>query len=500
MLFSYRRTIAIFSGLLLQSIAILPTHAQSTKLIATSQTTTQTTPGICPSQLSMAINEIIDRPELKRYRWGIVVKSLNGTNLLYNREGDKLFTPASNVKLITTAVALRQLGVSTRLRTSVYQLPSTGTAANLFVVGRGDPTLTLIQLQSIAQQLQQRGTKQIAQISFDDGYFRGEQTNGDWEWGDLSTDYAPPINSLMLGQNTRSLIVRPQQVGAPLSYTWSNPSLNNWQIDNQTQTVESTQDTGVGAVAVFGKPLLRLTGTLGVNGSAAKIDLPVANPSESFVNAFRQSLNQAGISVGITKLVLGQSSSNLPEIASISSPTIGELIKETNQKSNNIYAEVLLKSIGRSHPQHANGSDDTTSFGISMVKQRLTELGVNSQSYRLDDGSGLSRHDLVAPSAFTQLLTAMANTPEGKVYRDSLPVAGVSGTLKNRMKGTAAQGIVQAKTGSMAGVISLSGYMNSPKYSPLVFSIILNQHDRPTSEMSQVIDRVVVAIARLKQC
>jgi serine-type D-Ala-D-Ala carboxypeptidase/endopeptidase (penicillin-binding protein 4) len=305
---------------------------------------------------------------------------------------------------------------------------------------------------------------------------------------------------LMLGQNTLSLIVRPQQVGEPLSYTWSNPSLNNWQIDNQTQTVESTQDTGVGAIAVFGKPLLRLTGTLGVNGSAAKIDLPVANPSESFVNAFRQSLNQAGISVGITKLVLGQSSSNLPEIASISSPTIGELIKETNLKSNNIYAEVLLKSIGRSHPQHANGSDDTTSFGISMVKQRLTELGVNSQSYRIDDGSGLSRHDLVAPSAFAQLLTAMASTPEGKVYRDSLPIAGVSGTLKNRMKGTAAQGIVQAKTGSMGGIISLSGYMNSPKYSPLVFSIILNQHDRPTSEMSQVIDRVVVAIARLKQC
>jgi serine-type D-Ala-D-Ala carboxypeptidase/endopeptidase (penicillin-binding protein 4) len=496
MLFSYRRTIAIFSGLLLQSLAILPTQAQASKLIAQ----TPTVPAICPTQLSTAINEIIDRPELKRYRWGIVVKSLNGTNLLYNRDGDRLFTPASNVKLITTAVALRQLGVSTRLKTSVYQLPSTGTAANLLVVGRGDPSLTVTQLQSISQQLQQRGIQQVAQISFDDGYFRGEQTNGDWEWGDLSTDYAPPINSLMVGQNTLSLIVKPQQVGEPLSYTWSNPSLNNWQVDNQTVTVGTTQDSGVGAIAVFGKPLLRLTGRLGLNDEAAKIDLPVANPAESFTAAFRQSLSQAGITVGSTRLVLGQSIANLPEVASISSPTIGELIKETNLKSNNIYAEVLLKSIGRSHPLHATGNDDTTSFGISMVKQRLTELGVNPQSYRLNDGSGLSRHDLVAPSAFTQLLTAMANTPEGKVYRDSLPVAGVSGTLKNRMKGTSAQGIVQAKTGSMGGIISLSGYMNSPKYSPLVFSIILNQHDRPTSEMSKVIDRVVVVLSQLKQC
>ena len=137
MLFSYRRTIASCCGwLLLQSLSIIPAQAQSKTIES------PTAPAICPSQLSSAINEIIDRPELKRYRWGMVVKNLNGTNLLYNRDGDRLFTPASNVKLITTAVALRQLGVSTRLRTSVYQLPSTGTAANLLVVGRGDPTLT----------------------------------------------------------------------------------------------------------------------------------------------------------------------------------------------------------------------------------------------------------------------------------------------------------------------------------------------------------------------
>jgi serine-type D-Ala-D-Ala carboxypeptidase/endopeptidase (penicillin-binding protein 4) len=498
MLFSYRQTIAILSGLLLQSIAILPTQAQSSKLIADSQTA----PAICPSQLSSAINDVIDRPELRRYRWGIVVKTLNGTNVLYSRDGDRLFTPASNAKLITTAVALRQLGAGNRLRTSVYQLPSTSAnaAPNLLVVGRGDPSLTVTQLQSIAQQLKQRGTQQVAQISFEDGYFRGEQTNGDWEWGDLSTDYAPPINGLMLGQNSISLTVRPQQVGQPLGYNWSNPSLNSWQIDNQTLTVASTSELAVNAVAVFGKPVLRLTGQLATSEDPTKIDLPVVNPSESFVTAFRQSLSQVGINVSNTRLVLGQSILNLPEIASISSPTIGELIKETNQKSNNVYAEVLLKSIGRTHPQHFTSTSDTTSLGVAIVKQRLSELGVNPQSYRISDGSGLSRHDLVAPSAFTQLLTAMANTPEGKIYRDSLPVSGISGTLKNRMKGTSAQGIVQAKTGSMSGVISLSGYINSPKYSPLVFSIILNQHDRPTSEMSKVIDNVVILLSRLKQC
>jgi serine-type D-Ala-D-Ala carboxypeptidase/endopeptidase (penicillin-binding protein 4) len=130
----------------------------------------------------------------------------------------------------------------------------------------------------------------------------------------------------------------------------------------------------------------------------------------------------------------------------------------------------------------------------------LTELGVNPQAYSLSDGSGLSRHNLVAPSAFIQLLSAMANTPEATIYRDSLPIAGMSGSLKNRMKGTIAQGIVRAKTGSMGGVISLSGYINPHQYSPLVFSIILNQHDRSTSSMAKIIDEIVVLLARLKQC
>jgi serine-type D-Ala-D-Ala carboxypeptidase/endopeptidase (penicillin-binding protein 4) len=496
MLFSYRRTIAFFSGLLLQSIAILPTQAQSARLIADSQTA----PAICPSQLSTAINEIIDRPELRRYRWGIVVKSLNGTNQLYNRDGDRLFIPASNLKLITTAVALRQLGAATKLRTSVYQLPGNSSGTNLLVVGRGDPSLSIIGLRSIAQQLKQRGTSQIGQISFDDGYFRGEPIHGDWEWGDLSTDYAPAINSLMLNQNALSLNVTPQQIGMPLAYNWSDLSLNNWQVDNQSLTVATNQESNVNALAAFGKPVLRLTGKLAQNAEPVRIDLPVVNPVDSFISGFRQSLIKEKITIGSTRLVLGQSTIGLSEVAAIESPPISELVREANLKSNNVYAEVLLKSIGRTHPQANLSSDDTGSLGIALVKQRLTELGVNPQAYRISDGSGLSRHNLVAPAAFTQLLSGMATMSEGKLFRDSLPVAGVSGTLKNRLKGTLAQGNVQAKTGSMSGINTLAGYINPPQYSPLVFSIMLNQHDTSTAKMSKIVDEIVLLLARLKQC
>ena len=480
----------------IQFVVVSPISAQVPPPI----TPTPTVPAICPSQLPSAIEAIIDRPELRRYRWGIVVQQLGSARPLYNRDGDRLFIPASNVKLITTAVALRQLGAATRLRTSVYRLPSTGNLSNLLVVGRGDPSMTTVGLQSIAQQLKQRGERQIGQISFDDGYFRGEQINGDWEWDDLSTDYAPAINGLILGQNATYLSVSPQQVGMPLRYNWANPSLSNWQVENQSITVDIDRENTVNAIAVFGKPVVRLTGKLTKNTQPIRLDLPVLNPAEYFIGAFRQNLNLAGISVNNTRSAAGQSILNLPELAAIDSPPISKLIEEVNLTSNNVYAEVLLKSIGRSHLQHSTRTESTTALGIELVKQRLNELGVDAQAYYLRDGSGLSRHNLVAPMAFIRVLAAMATLPEAQTYRDSLPVAGVSGSLRNRLKGTMAQGIVRAKTGSMSGIISLSGYVNSPTYSPLVFSIILNQHDRSTSSMAKVIDEVVVVLSRLKQC
>ena len=491
-------SIATTCGWLLVLFAMIPARAQQQ----------QVSPAICSSQLPIAIDRIIDRPELRRYRWGIVIQALAGTSQLYNRDGDRLFIPASNVKLITTAVALRQLGAMTRLRTSVYQLPNTGNTSHLLVVGRGDPSLTVTELQSIAQQLKQRGIKQIGQISFDDGYFRGAQINSNWEWGDLSTDYAPAINGLMLNQNSNSLIVSSQQIGMPLKYTWKDPSLNSWQIDNQSLTVAASQDNNVDdfssavpeVIAVFGKSTLRLTGKLALNTAPTQIDLPLVNPAESFISAFRQSLNRSGIAFGSTRLVLGQNTINIPEIAAINSPTITELINETNQYSNNVYAEVLLRSIGRNHPEHYTSSEDTISFGIASVKKSLTEMGIDPQAYSLHDGSGLSRHNLVTPTTFVRVLSAMTLTPAGQIYRNSLPIAGVSGSLRNRMKGTLAQGIVRAKTGSMSGVVSLAGYINPPQYSPLVFSIILNQHDRPTSQMVKVIDEVMVLLTRLQQC
>ncbi|WP_267871724.1 D-alanyl-D-alanine carboxypeptidase/D-alanyl-D-alanine-endopeptidase [Nostoc sp. CHAB 5715] len=138
--------------------------------------------------------------------------------------------------------------------------------------------------------------------------------------------------------------------------------------------------------------------------------------------------------------------------------------------------------------------------GLEVVKASLTQLGVDPANYILVDGSGLSRRNLVTPEALVQTLRGIARTPTAYIYRASLPVAGKSGTLKGRFQDTPAEGIVQAKTGTLTGVVSLSGYMNAPKYEPLVFSILVNQSEQPATVVRQAIDEIVVLLTQLQRC
>jgi D-alanyl-D-alanine carboxypeptidase/D-alanyl-D-alanine-endopeptidase (penicillin-binding protein 4) len=184
------------------------------------------------------------------------------------------------------------------------------------------------------------------------------------------------------------------------------------------------------------------------------------------------------------------------EVAAIVSPPLSQLIEETNQESNNLYAESLLKTLGANPSRTA----DSSAAGLDVVKSSLTDLGVNPQSYVLTDGSGLSRHNLVSPEALVQTLRGMAQTPVAALYQASLPVAGVSGTLYKRFQKTPAQGILKAKTGSMSGVSTLAGYLNSPHFPPLVFSILVNQSDQSGKVLRQAIDEMVLLLTRLRSC
>lgn len=222
--------------------------------------TEKSSDSICPAQLKTAIDKVINLPQFRRARWGILIESLLPTarnSPLYNYDAERFFIPASNVKLLTTAAALRQLGAGFRIRTSVYQMAG----GVLRVVGRGDPSLQDAQLKDLAQQLKRQGIKNVQQLIVDDGYFRGDNINLTWDWQDVQSDYGTAVNSLILNQNALELTLSPQQVGQPLRVSWADRiGSRQWQIENTSVTTAVGTKNSLTVTAVLGQPLLQIKG------------------------------------------------------------------------------------------------------------------------------------------------------------------------------------------------------------------------------------------------
>lgn len=455
--------------------------------------TTEPSGSVCPAQLRNKIEAIANRPQLRRARLGVLVETLSPAVTLYSRDAGQYFVPASNAKLLTTAAALQRNGPQFRIRTSVYG----SSDDSVQVVGRGDPSLTDAQLAQLAQQLSRQGIRQVSHLFAVDSYFRGQPINPSWEWEDINSDYGAAVNSLILNQNVEGLTLFPSGVGRSLRVVWSDPTeAGQWQVENRI-AVKSDEPSFISVSRDLAKPVLHLQGQLG--GTApVSLSLPVLNPAEHFLQHFRHALavQKIAVAAASTSDSLAHPS-QIRELAFVESPPLSQLLVETNQNSNNLYAEVLLRTLGT---QTSDSSPETDKVGLQILKATLTDLGVDSTGYVLVDGSGLSRHNLVSPEALVQTLRAMAQSKVAAVYRASLPVAGISGTLQNRFRNTTAQGILQAKTGSMSGVAAISGYLNDPDYEPLVFSAIVNQSDQSAPVLRQSLDEIVLLLTKLHQC
>jgi serine-type D-Ala-D-Ala carboxypeptidase/endopeptidase (penicillin-binding protein 4) len=458
-------------------------------------------PTLCPAQLPAVIDPILNRPDFARSRWGVLIQSEDGKTL-YDREAQRYFIPASNTKLLTTAAALHRLGSQFRIRTSIYGIRSQ-TGLTLRVVGRGDPTLTNLELKKLAQQLSGQGIQQVEQLVVDDSYYQGDVIQSDWAFGDAQAGYGAPVNSLIVNENAIGLSLIPQAIGQPLRVQWDDPNDGKgWQIENNSVTVAADAPESLEIGRDLSQPILKVRGQLRVGAVPDSVSVAIVNPAQNFLQHFRQALIREKITVKQAIVITrpGALSSSDPqgvagvEVAFVESPPLSAILKTTNQDSNNLYAESLLRMLG------AKGSTTTIEAGMTTLTTTLKALGVNSSSFSLVDGSGLARQNLVSPEALVQTLQAMAKHPAANIYRSSLPTAGVSGTLQSRFQGTAAQGIVQAKTGTLTGVAALSGYVMPPNYSPIVFSLMINYSTSSATVQRAAIDEVVVLLTRLRSC
>jgi D-alanyl-D-alanine carboxypeptidase/D-alanyl-D-alanine-endopeptidase (penicillin-binding protein 4) len=306
--------------------------------------TDQATNKICPVDLPEKINNLITHPELNKAHWGILIKTLEKQTTLYDRDGNQIFIPASNTKLLTTAAALVKLGENYQIKTPIYYQGTNAKLSRLHLIGKGDPSLTIEQLKTVANTLKFQGIKQVEKLILEDNILPQNYLNLTWEWEDIHFYFAPAINQLMLNQNAVELTLSPQRIGQPLKAIWSNAIAGKqWQVINQTRTVAGNPSQGVSIKGILGKSVLVLEGELGLQSEPKVATIAIPDPARYFAESFQQVLTEVGIQVDQLEIV-NNSSLNPQDklLLEILSPTISELIRETNQESHNLYAEALI--------------------------------------------------------------------------------------------------------------------------------------------------------------
>ena len=471
-----------------------------------------------PADLALAkeIDRTIDESGLAQARWGVFVMSMSDSRVLYSRNGDKLFTPASNMKIYTTAAGLDLLGEGYRWRTSVYadkQPDSNGVIhGDLTLYGRGDPGLDSSSkdgLPALALELWQHGVRHLrGNVIGDESYFRGEMYGLGWQWNDVQWYFGAQPSALTVDANAIELTIMPGSKFGNAATVKLQRENRYVHLTNNTTTGERAAPASIGINRGLSDNEVRVWGEFPAGGRGFTAYLSVYNPALWAATLFKAELLKQGITVDgeprSRDFRAAESERFDPqkafEIAFAQGRTLGEIVHQTNKESNNLYAELILRTLGKERGSLAPDPDPRKNpergddeAGVAVVKSWLDRNGIPTNGLAIRDGSGLSRLDLVTPEATARLLLAIARTNSAAVFHDSLPIAGRDGTLKPRLLREA--GKVFAKTGTLTYDHSLSGYAIAQNGEVLAFSILCNDatgHSDPVRLIDEVA-RLLVA-------
>ncbi|MBV8858108.1 MAG: D-alanyl-D-alanine carboxypeptidase/D-alanyl-D-alanine-endopeptidase [Acidobacteria bacterium] len=497
-----------------------PAASQTPTPTPTPAPTPQTTPAAPQTleELRARIRDLIARPEFAASRVAVKVASLDTGRVLFEQDSRKWMQPASNMKLYTVAAALDRLTPDYRFVTSVYA-PARPDAAgtvrgDLVVYGRGDPTFAVrfnpegntdyaFAIDALAADVFAAGVRRVeGDLVGDESYFTGAPIPPGWEWDDLQWYYGAEVSALTVNDNSVDLSVKPgASVGSPARITLG-PSTPLVTIIDRTNTSErgTTRDLSVNRAP--GQNTIEIRGRLPIDDRGYTASLAVSRPAALFAAMLRASLERRGVVfTGQTRTVDAQGRADKPlpvsslvEIATRKSPPLSVIAAQTLKPSQNLYAELLLRTLGKVSGS-TNPKLSSEEAGEQAVAKFLTQAGIDPSGLVMNDGSGLSRSDLVTADTTVQLLVYMSRHRSGSEFRLALPVAGVDGTLRNRMKGTPAQGNVRAKTGTLGTATSLSGYLFSAAGERLVFSLMINNPPRDANPRTEFTDAVAVLLA-----
>jgi D-alanyl-D-alanine carboxypeptidase/D-alanyl-D-alanine-endopeptidase (penicillin-binding protein 4) len=465
--------------------------------------------------LQQRLTEHVTQPRFAAATFGVKVVSLDTGKTLFAHDAEKLFSPASNCKLFTMALALDRLGGDYRIPTSLYATARPDhrgkLKSDLIVYGRGDPTFNARlnggdiyrALQPLVAALTNAGIRRITgDLVGDESFLRGPPYGSGWAWDDLNYYYGAEISALSINDNTLRVVVSPgPSNGAPCQLQLS-PATRYVVLSNRTQTVTNGRRD-----LTFFRPIeqnvVYVTGQLPLGSTNYSDDITIHNPAGLFVRFLKEALERNGVKVeGKTRTInwldrqtRPLNTNQLIELGAITSLPLRDLVREVQKPSQNLYTDLVLAHIGSL--QGGTPTQTSEDLGIRELQKFLAKAGVRRGDVSFEEGSGLSRNNLATPNATVALLQFMSRHPEAAAYRDALPIAGVDGTLRNRMKNTPAAGNVRAKTGTLRWANSLSGYVTTATGERLAFCAMLNRYAPPDAEPGArtELDKIAVLLA-----
>ncbi|HEY4303320.1 MAG TPA: D-alanyl-D-alanine carboxypeptidase/D-alanyl-D-alanine-endopeptidase [Gemmatimonadaceae bacterium] len=456
------------------------------------------------AELRAFIDSMADAPEFSNAHWGILIVDPSRGDTLYSRNAGKLFMPASNMKIPTTATALTQLGPNYRYKTT---FAARGTISNgtldgdLLVIGRGDPSVSdhmfkdaMIPLRSITDSIAARGIKRITGrvLPYGDA-FPGDVFGYGWTYSDFEDSYSAPIDELLFNEGFGEIHIRGAAQAGQAAAITTRPA--KFTVRGSVMTVDrrggdSTRTTRVRSQKDSTNWQEVVSGQIGV-GDTATIEVTHHDPDRAYVSAMTEALIARGIEVDDN--TESSPGGRVDTLATLSSPPLSEILKALLKPSQNQLAEMVFRTIALE--KYAAGRPDSAAVAVGA---QLAQWNVPTNEAVIRDGSGLSRYDYITPRTLVRILDAMRKSPNFKVYYDALPIAGVDGTIRNRMKGTPAENNVHAKTGSVALSRSLSGYVTTADGQMLIFSYLSNNWTVPTRNVERVQDAISARLAGMR--
>jgi serine-type D-Ala-D-Ala carboxypeptidase/endopeptidase (penicillin-binding protein 4) len=457
--------------------------------------------------LGPEIGAIFDDTAFAHAHWGVVVRSLHTGETLYRRNGQRLFIPASNMKLVTGAAALEALGPDFRYRTEIGGTgPVTGGVlrGDLVVRAGGDPTISArfhpdsrAVFRAWADSLRARGITRVggAVLGIDE-YTDGVPYGRGWTWDDLHFAYSAPFAGLQLDDGSFRLQVFPGRAAGDPALVSLDPPTAHVHVRNEMVTGQPGTPARLSYAYTDMPGTLRVSGQVPRDTVALEVNVAVRDPARFFVTVLRETLREAGIQVDGPAVLWGdreEPGAAMPRATPLfvhRSAPMREIIPAFMKPSQNQMAELLLRSLGR----ELRGTGSARA-GVQVVDSIFLSWGLPQRGLLMADGSGLSRYNFVSPDLLIALLEHMTRTPNHELWRASQPVAGIDGTLRGRMRGTPAEGNVHAKTGTLSNVRALSGYVTTADGERLVFSMMVNGHALSAADADRLIDAALVRLA-----